>query len=190
MKLYGSLTSPFVRKCRITAIETQLADRLDFVTINVLAGETSHPNPLRMVPAFETDAGEIIVDSRVICEFLASAGSHLSTPEGWSDSILLALADGMTDRAVSITLERRRPKSEQSPGWVTHCETSIRQTLPELARRLPQAFTPGAIALVCALAYLDLRHGSIDWRNGNDTLAGWYEQMSQRPSIIATEPPA
>lgn len=190
MKLYGSLTSPFVRKCRITAIETGLSDRIDFNIINVMAGETHHPNPLNMVPAFKTEAGALIVDSRVICAYLSAKGSGLSEPTGiWADQTLLALADGMTDRAVSITLENRRPTSERSPDWLSRWTKSIKATLAELDNRAPGSFTPGAVALVCALAYLDFRHSDLNWRDGNDRLAAWFDKASQRPSVIETGPP-
>ncbi|MGB6230028.1 MAG: glutathione S-transferase N-terminal domain-containing protein, partial [Litorimonas sp.] len=101
MKLYGSFTSPFVRKCRVTAIECGVADRIDFRPTVVMDAKSDHPNPLNLVPSLVTDDGQLIVDSRVICDFIASQGSGLADGSDWADRTLVALADGLTDRAVS-----------------------------------------------------------------------------------------
>lgn len=188
MKLYGSLTSPFVRKCWITALEAGLADRVAFHMTAVMDPTADHPNPLNLVPSFQTDAGALMVDSPLICDYLASFGSpHQATD--WDDRTLIALADGLTDRAVSMTLEVRRPEHEQSSTWITRWTGAILATLPELERRIPTDFTPGAIALVCALGYLDFRHDGLNWRNGHDSLSAWYVQQISRPSVAATEHP-
>ncbi|WP_298917728.1 glutathione S-transferase N-terminal domain-containing protein [uncultured Algimonas sp.] len=192
MMLYGSLTSPFVRKCRITAMEAGLADRLDFVLTVVMDDAGDHPNPLNLVPSLETDEGELILDSRVICDYLAAQGRNDALADGaaWEDRTLAAMADGLMDRAVAVALEQRRPESRQSEDWQFRRINAIRNTLPELERRLPVDFTPGAIALVCALGYLDLRHDDLDWRSGHAAMADWFAARAQRLSVAETEPPA
>jgi glutathione S-transferase len=189
MKLYGSETSPFVRKCRITALEAGLGTALNFQIVNVMDGASGNPNPLKLIPTLVTEAGDMIVDSRVICDYLAAHGSGLTVPEGWADRTLVALADGLMDRAVSLTLERRRPEADQSTDWQDRWVTAIREALPELERRLPAAFTPGAIALTCALGYLDFRFADLAWREGRRELARWYETQLLRQSVQQTEPP-
>lgn len=188
MKLYGSLTSPFVRKCRITALEAGIDDRLEFIVTAVTDPNSTQPNPLKLIPALEAEDGTLIVDSRVICRYL---GSHAPQPEKqtWADQTLVALADGLMDRAVSMTLELRRDVSERSQGWIARWTAAIRDTLPELERRVPEGFTPGAIALICALGYLDLRFDSLHWRDGHGALADWYDAQLSRPSVAATEHP-
>lgn len=188
MKLYGSFTSPFVRKCRITALEAGVDDRIKFANTVVMDPNADHPNPLNLVPSFQTDAGDLMVDSPLICDYLRSLGDKTESDD-WADRTLVALADGMTDRAVSITLESRRPEHEQSPAWVARWTDAILATVTELETRTPNTFTPGAIALTCALGYLDFRHAKIDWRNGHDLLASWYDAQLTRPSVIATEHP-
>jgi len=188
MKLYGSQTSPFVRKCRITALENDVNDRIDFLETAVMDPTADHPNPLNLVPSFLTDAGALMVDSPLIFDSIQSLGQTQKTDD-WADRTLIALADGLTDRAVSITLGLRRPGHEQSPGSIARWTDAIHVTVPELAQRIPNSFTPGAIALTCALGYLDFRHGNLNWRTGNDALAAWYEIQMTRPSVLATEPP-
>jgi glutathione S-transferase len=188
MKLYGSLTSPFVRKCRITALEAGVDDRLEFVNTAIMDPNAEHPNPLNLVPSFQSDTGDLIVDSPLICDFVRSLGDQ-SEHNDWADRTLVALADGLADRAVSITLESRRPAHEQSPTWIVRWTDVILATLTELEPRTPGTFTPGAIALTCALGYLDFRHANIDWRNGHDSLSSWYDAQLTRPSVVATEHP-
>lgn len=188
MKLFGSLTSPFVRKCRITALETGVNARVEFLETAVMDPKSNHPNPLNLVPSFQTDAGELIVDSPLICDYLQSF-EQIAKTNDWVDRTLIALADGLTDRAVSITLETRRPEDEQSPTCITRWSDAILATLPELSRRAPETFTPGAIALTCALGYLDFRHANLNWRDGHNALAAWYGAQTTRPSVIATEHP-
>lgn len=188
MKLYGSLTSPFVRKCRITALEAGVNDRVTFVNTVVMDSDAMHPNPLNLVPSLQTDAGALMINSALICDYLQSLGPTPQTAD-WDDRTLVALADGLMDRAVSMALELRRPENQRSPAWIARWTDAIHATIPELAQRTPGTFTPGAIALTCALGYLDFRHPTIDWREGHDALATWYEAQTARPSVIATEHP-
>ena len=56
--------------------------------------------------------------------------------------------------------------------------------LAELASR----FDIAAIGLACALGYLDLRQPQLGWRERFPGLAGWFADVSQRPSMQATLP--
>lgn len=190
MKLYGSYTSPFVRKCRITAIEAGLCDRIEFEMIVIMDDTADQPNPLKMVPSLMTEDHGLIVDSRVICDFLSETGSRLEGTGSWADRTLVAMADGMTDRAVSLTLESRRDASERSPGWQTRWTSAIHAILPELERRVPDAFSPGAVALYCGLAYLDFRFPHLEWRSGHQRLSDWHNAHADRASIVETEHPS
>ncbi len=82
MKLLFSPTSPYVRKCLVVAHELGLNGRLQLLPSN------AHPinrdreiiasNPLGKVPTFFTDDGQVLYDSRVICEYLDTlAGGSL-----------------------------------------------------------------------------------------------------------------
>ena len=72
MKLYGSLTSPYVRKVRILLREKSIA--CDFVVSDPWDEGSMVPklNPLGKVPAFELDDGSTLFDSPVIIEYLDS----------------------------------------------------------------------------------------------------------------------
>ncbi|MNU03477.1 putative GST-like protein YibF [compost metagenome] len=55
---------------------------------------------------------------------------------------------------------------------------------------LNASFDIAAISVACALGYLDFRMPTLDWRSQQPQLAKWYAEVSQRPSLKATEPPA
>jgi glutathione S-transferase len=89
MKLYYSASSPFVRKCLVSAHELGLRERLELVPA------VAHPvnrdralvafNPLGKIPTLVTDDGTVLYDSRVIGEYLNTLGDgHLLRPTGRS----------------------------------------------------------------------------------------------------------
>ncbi|ONG51005.1 hypothetical protein BKE38_17045 [Pseudoroseomonas deserti] len=47
----------------------------------------------------------------------------------------------------------------------------------------------GAIAVGCALGYLDFRFAGLAWREGRPALARWEAGMAARPAMQATRPP-
>ncbi len=74
MKLFYSVNSPFVRKCRVVALEKGLEKRIELVTINPMENpqELLAVNPLGTIPALITEDGLHLCDSAVICEYLDS----------------------------------------------------------------------------------------------------------------------
>lgn len=120
MKLHFSPTSPYVRKCMVSAHELGVADRI------TLLPSKAHPvdrdatlvatNPLGKVPAFITDDGLVLYDSRVICEWLDSSfNGRLFPREGtarWHALVLQSLADGILDAALLARYEEAaRPEA-------------------------------------------------------------------------------
>ena len=70
MKLIGSLGSPYVRKVRVVLAEKKLD--YQFELENVWAPDTaiSKLNPLGKVPSLVMDDGSVMIDSRVMVEYL------------------------------------------------------------------------------------------------------------------------
>jgi glutathione S-transferase len=118
MKLYGSLTSPYVRKCRVLIKEKALA--CEFVAGDVGAADSpvAALNPLGKVPVLERDDGSPLFDSPVVLEYLDSlklpALLATSGEERWQMLRWQALADGIMDATVTRLLETRRPPEQQS----------------------------------------------------------------------------
>jgi len=200
MKLRYSPTSPYVRKVTVTAHETGLHDRIErvpTVTTDPASG-LAKDNPLGKVPTLITDAGESLIDSPVICEYLDSLhkGSKLvpAGPARWTALRREALADGILDAAVSRMQESRRPANEQSPAWIEKQKTVIGRALDAFEVEADRLGDPagavdiGQITIAVALGYLDFRFAGDDWRKGRPRLAAWYERFSRRPAMVATVP--
>ncbi len=202
MKLWCSDTSPYARKVRILVRELGLTDR---VTEQPVATTPIAPNadlakvsPLVRVPTLETDEGEVLYDSRVICEYLESLdGATPLTPANgtarWSDLRDAALAEGILDTAVGLRYETGLKEERfQDPNWIAARRQRIVHALDAMENTAPDAEagpSQGTIAWAAALGYLDLRFPDMSWREGRPKLAAWYERFSQRPSLVETEPP-
>jgi glutathione S-transferase len=55
---------------RITAMAKGIADRIEFVNARTEQAEYETLNPLNKVPALVTDDGEVLIESRLICQYL------------------------------------------------------------------------------------------------------------------------
>jgi glutathione S-transferase len=113
MKIFHSPASPFVRKCMVVAHELGVADRIE--KLPSAAGPVKRDatilpkNPLGQVPTFLCNDGQVLYDSRVICEYLDATHSGALFPadgtERWARLTELALADGMTAAALLARYE-------------------------------------------------------------------------------------
>lgn len=198
MKLYFSATSPYVRKCLVTARELGVDQHI------TLLGANAHPvnrdrtlvaaNPLGKVPTLVTDDGLALYDSRVICEWLdARFGSGTLFPrEGaarWQALVLQSLADGVLDAALLARYETAvRPEAQRWADWTAgqmdKIHTSL-QSLEQAPQQLQGRVDIGTLALACALGYLDLRYADWGWRARYPRLADWAAGFMQRPSLQA-----
>ncbi|MFA7670238.1 MAG: glutathione S-transferase N-terminal domain-containing protein [Burkholderiaceae bacterium] len=203
MKLIGSLTSPYVRKTRVVLAEKKL--EYEFVLEDVWAQDTAiqQYNPLGKVPCLIMDDGGALFDSRVIVEYLdtlSPVGRLLPQPGRERAAIKCweAIADGVLDAAVAITIENhRRDPQFRSQAWVDRQYGKITAALDYMNRSLEEqpAFCTGVnfsladIAVGCALAYLDFRCEDLAWRQHYPQLQRLEEKLRIRPSFISTAPP-
>ncbi|MFZ5617241.1 MAG: glutathione S-transferase family protein [Pseudomonadota bacterium] len=201
MKLYGSLTSPFVRAVRIAAIELGLESQIDFAPTVVRPTQPNRDygasvNPLRRVPALETDDGQIFIDSRVIVEFLNNAAKGDIVPKGAPARIACfnrhAVFSGATEALVSAMYEQRvRPEGKLWPEWSADQIDKAHAALDWAEQRfndMPPGFDLGHIALVCLIGYAQLRFPEIDWFKGRPVTKAFYDAASARRSVVGTAP--
>ena len=201
MKLYYSPTSPYVRKVMIVLHETGQLDDVELLRASptpiVPDAALKAKNPLGKVPALERGDGPALFDSRVITAYLDERGKGGLYPEGarqWDTRTIEALGDGMLDAAILMTYEGRlRPERFRWDDWADgqwskiarSCDTLEALWMSHLAGPLDM----GQVAIACALAYADFRHGTRNWRAGHDALAAWFADFESRPSMVATRPP-
>ena len=199
MRLWHNPASPFARKVRIVARETQLAQRIEEISVAVSPvspnADLAAHNPLVKIPALQTDDGQVLYDSSVICEYLDTLHSGaplVPTDDGrWNVLRLQSLCDGILDAAVLCRYEMVvRPEPYRWNEWIKGQFTKIRSGLDALAAEVPaweNQFGIGQIGASCVLGYLDFRFGDEKWRE-RAVLAQWYESVRQRPSMVATAP--
>jgi glutathione S-transferase len=200
MKLRYSPSSPYVRKVMIVALETGLAGRIEKVATTVAPVTPNDglkvENPLIKVPSLTTDDGVALYDSPVICEYLDSLHSATKLipshgPARWTALRRQALADGILDAAILARYETAlRPKELQWAAWIDGQMRKVRAGLDALeAERLDGPFDIGAIAVACALGYIDFRYAGEEWRKTRPRLAAWHAEVAKRPSVVETAPP-
>ncbi len=199
MRLYCSKTSPYSRKVRVAAEELGLSDLIEEIIVDPFNPTTEFlaANPLSRIPTLVTEKGEALPDSGLIIEYLETRGRGLaSLPRGtkrWATLRRDIVAEGIMDAAVAIVFEKRRPESIVYTVFLDRQAAAIRRSVEmlnlEVSGLSPE--TPGRVEISTgvALAYLDFRLPYVDWRQGHEALAAWYEHFAQRPSMLKTAPP-
>jgi glutathione S-transferase len=199
IELFYAPTSPYVRKVMACAIELGLADRI------VKLPSAAHPlkrderiaafNPLAKVPAARLADGTLLFDSRVICEYLDDLGDGTLFPRGperWPVLTEQALGDGLLDAALLARYENTcRSDAIRSTDWIDGQMTKIAAALDQMERSVAgfgARISIGSLTIACALGYLDFRYASYDWRAARPALAGWFAEISERPSLRETVP--
>ena len=198
MKLFWSAASPYARKVRAVAREKGLAGRIDEVIVDAFRNppDLIAANPLGKVPTLVLDDGVALYDSPVICAWLDATGDGPplvpeSGPARFQVLRAEALADGLMDLGLGLTLERRKPDGERSPTSAARWRGQIVQAVDAIAQdgpALPNGMTLGHLAYAVALGYLDFRHPDMAWRDGRPDLAGWYATAAARWSLAETAP--
>ena len=197
MKLIYSLTSPYARKVRILLLEKGIDATVEHVIASPLAEpeKVIPANPLGKIPVLLTNAGALY-DSPVICEYLDGLEGQpllpVSGADRWAVLRVQALADGIMDAAFSLVMEQLRPETERSGAWRERWRSAILRATVDAHRdfpRLEDRFDLGQIAMAAALGYLAFRLPDIDWQTDAPSLAMWWDEASQRTSVLATRPP-
>lgn len=208
MKLYYASASPYVRKVVVTAIEAGLDGEIKRITLErrMWTGDgdpaVAEANPVGKVPTLISRDGTTLIDSCLICEYLASLAPDAgllpdSGPGRWRVLQLQALAQGALDAAVSRFVERQlRPAGLQWSDWLARQSVKLRRTFDRFETMIEAGEIPaadavdlGTITLGCTLAYLDQREGDQSWRKGRTGLSMWYDEFIRRESMRATVPP-
>lgn len=201
MKLYGSETSPYVRKVRVLVEEKSIP--CEFVVED--PWQTSPRllaiNPIGKVPVLELDDGTTLFDSLLVMEFL----DRINNPAGdmlpaagevrWQVLRWHALAHGIIDACVVQVLESRRPEDKRMADRAARELARIGRILDGAAAEVPGpgALVGGRLTLAdlmfgVALQYIDFRIPH-DWRSTRPRLAAWLADVAVRPAFTRTLPP-
>lgn len=199
MRLRYAPLSPFARKVRVTAHELGIADRIELVPTKIRVADPGFEadNPLAKVPVLITDDGTAIPESSVICEYLdATYGRHRLLPAAgdarWRALTTMALADGICNAAILARMDLLRPEGKRDDEAAQFQLDKMARVLDRLERDTAAApdapFDLAHVAMACCIAYLLLRFDRERVLGKRPALARWFEGVSRRPSMIATDP--
>ena len=201
MKLIAAPASPYSRKVRIVLAEKKIDYEFIIDSPGDAATRVPEYNPLGKIPVLVLDDDTTLFDSRVIVEYLdnASPVSRL-IPDDTRARIQVrrweALADGCTDAANAVVVEKRRPADKQSAEWIARQQGKIDRALKAMADELGERawcsgdhYNLSDIAVGCALGYLDFRMSEINWRKTYPNLGKLSEKLAKRAPFQDTAPP-
>lgn len=197
MKLYGTTTSPFVRRVRVVAEEVGV--QLERIDTAPDAGQAAlrEVSPIRKVPVAVID-GRTIYDSHVIIDYLTTTrGWHdLAPPRDiWQQHNLINAIDAAQDAAIQLFYLRRDGVAVDGSPYATRQLDRIDAITTWLAAQLvPDRTSFGfgfglpELALISTLDWMDFRN-TWDTRRAS-ALDGVRATWKSRPSLVATRPVA
>ncbi|NKB22035.1 MAG: glutathione S-transferase [Alphaproteobacteria bacterium] len=198
MKCYITSNSPYARKVQVAAHETGLGDEVEWqvLTREERAEVVPDMNPLGKVPVAVLDAGNVLMDSPVICAYVDSLnnGPKLIPEEGserWAVLTLEALGDGLGEAVIAVALEGRKPEDQRSQAVIDRQAGKMAAGLAALDKQAGDFNDPplmGEIAVACALGYMEFRDVAPDWGKTYPALSGWYAEILKRQSFILSQP--
>lgn len=201
MKLIGSLASPYVRKVRVVLAEKKLDCQFELEDVWAKDTTIDKLNPLGKVPSLVMEDGNVLIDSRVmveyldtltpVCKLLPPNGRDRADVKCWE-----ALADGMLDAAIAVRLERiHRPPELQSEAWMARQMRKVHLGLASLSEKLGESpycagihYSLADVAVGCTVGWLAFRFPEITWRDDYPNLARLFDKLSERQSFKDTVP--
>jgi len=199
MKLYGTLTSPYVRKSRVLIEEKVLP--VEFIVTD--PHQEGSPivgwNPLGKVPVLEVGPGSYLFDSDIVARYLdRMEGKTLEPRETeayWKAQWWQALGNGIIDAVVGRHNEMQRLPRTQWPEQMAREEQRVHRAIDAAEHECSGArylvgktFTLADIVLGVALQYVDFRYPH-EWRARAPKIARWHAGIEKRKSFRKTLPP-
>lgn len=195
MKLYGTTTSPFVRRVQIVAAEVgEAVERIDTATEAGLA-ELHRVTPIGKVPIATVD-GRLLFDSHVIIDWLLTTrGWHGLAPprDPWRTQNIVNAIDGALDAIIQLFYLRREgfavegtPYGQRRVDRANKVFAWLDSQLAPEADRFDAGFGLAEIALVTALDWMDFR-GAFP-TDGAPGLTRVRAAFRDHPSVASTAP--
>lgn len=197
MQLYGTTTSPFVRRVRVVAAE--LGEPVEIVETATEAGQAAlrEVSPIRKVPVARVD-GKLLYDSHVIIDWLTLTrgwGTLAPPRDRWHEHNLVNAIDGALDSAIQLFYLRRdgvaidgSPYAQRQLDRTDAIFTWLGTQLASDGRSFMGGFGLAELALVSTLDWMDFRKTYPTERASavESVRAAWRD----RPSLVETRPHA
>ena len=195
MKVYGTRTSPFVRRVRVVALELGLP--VELVDVSTEPGQAAlrAASPIWKMPVVEID-GEVIWDSHAIIDYLMERHGHgplRQISAHWRESNLSHAIDGALDAAINVFYLKRDGVEVAKIPYMVKQQERVANVLDWLSRALQNHhFTDdprlglSELALYSALDWMKLRGAyPVD---DSEVLRGFLAHHAGRASLAATIP--
>ncbi|WP_438865221.1 glutathione S-transferase family protein [Neptunicella sp.] len=188
LKLYGSTTSPFVRRIRmwLANVEHQ------YINLQIFEGEDrallASRNPTMKIPMIE-DEGELIYDSRVIFRYLQQ--KQAGQPLSWEQENQLTLIDSANDSFVQLLLLQRSGIDTQADKLYFKLQRErIEATLQHLNSLVEQQqfeqWGYPEICLFCLIDWVEFRQ--LHNLQGVPALLAFQTKHKDRIEVASTDP--
>jgi glutathione S-transferase len=194
VKLYGTTTSPFVRRVRVVAAE--LGVPVELVNTAQPEGDTAlrAQSPIAKVPVAILDGGRTLFDSRAIIHWLVTQhgwqGALVPPRDPWREANLVNAVDGALDSVIQVFYLRRDGQPVDTMAFAKKQLDRAATIFDWLAGQLP--FSPGldlaTLSLACTLDWMDFRPSYPTDRH--PALAPLRAAWRDHPSLVATRPHA
>ena len=187
MQLFGSTTSPYVRRLRIWLAQ----EPYQFVKVDIMSKEghqtLKENNPVLKVP-FLIDGEQKIYDSKVIYRYL----NHKLNRESisWDDENKLTMIDGANDSFVELFLLARSGVGGDDVMFIQRQQKRIKLIMEQLNQIAENGgfdqWQFPAICLYCLLDWITFRE-LYDIKPFS-ALVEFHQKHQQNPLVVATFP--
>lgn len=188
MKLFGTTTSPYVRRVRVVAQE--IGEPIELVNTAPDDGQAKlrEVSPIRKVPV-AVFGDRTIYDSRAIIDWLVTTrgwGQVAPARDRWDEQNVLNALDGALDAVISLFYLRRDGIAIDGTPFAARQLERAGAIFAWVAPKLStESFGLAEITAIAALDWMDFRQTYDTQATG---LARVREAWASRPSINATRP--
>ena len=194
MKLYGTTTSPFVRRVRVVAAEAGVEHELVNTAPDDGQAQLRTVSPVWKVPVADV-GGRILLDSRVIIDWITTfhGWGRLAPPrDRWAQANLINTIDGALESAIQVFYLRRDGMDTTALPFAQRQRDRITAIFDWLGGELEAGRFGGEpglaeVSLACTLDWMEFRDAFPVASLGGrfDRLRG---ELGARPSLATTRP--
>jgi glutathione S-transferase len=195
IRLFGTHTSPYVRRVRVVAHELGLGVELIDTASEPGQSQLRERSPIWKVPTAEID-GQLVFDSGVICSLLVTrAGSTIAPVEQLDDRNAITVVDGALDSLINTFYLARDGVRPAEAAYVQKQHDRAASALAWIDARIhdgwlshDRRFGLPEIALGTAVAWMRFRATYPVERHPG--VLACLARCEERDSFAATKPPA
>jgi glutathione S-transferase len=181
VKLFYTETSPFARVVRVAIFHKGMVAQVEQVKVTVRDKQSQllKYSPTGKVPALLTKDNDLLMESRVICEYL----DHVNPAAPFMAKVTDGKARALEGAAMSFldgiavwVRELRRVEIERSPGVIAHEQARAQRCLDffdTLAEQLTELPCFSQVTLASGLMIVNFL--PLDWQASHQKLADWFE---------------